>query len=139
MFKGLYFSVSVFCFCLCIFSFFVIGSASYPAAAPLCGLLRWYSTSSTVQTAPLTFSTRMKHLWRDKLCRTAFYIRSHTSYNTRIRTQFCFAAKSVFFISVFWSFWRGLMKKEKRKNTMQLNFKMFKLKKCFHFILVRHT
>ena len=45
---------------------------SYPAAAPLCGLRRWYSTSSTVQTAPLTFSTRIKHLWRDKLWRTAF-------------------------------------------------------------------
>ena len=47
---------------------------AYPAAAPLCGLRRWYSTSSTVQTAPLTFSTRIKHLWRDKLWRTAFYI-----------------------------------------------------------------
>ena len=46
--------------------------SSYPAAAPLCGLRRWYSTSSTVQTAPLTFSTRIKHLWRDKLWRTAF-------------------------------------------------------------------
>ena len=46
---------------------------SYPAAAPLCGLLLWYSTSSTVQTAPFTFSTRIKHLWRDKLWRTAFY------------------------------------------------------------------
>lgn len=40
--------------------------------APLCGLLLWYSISSTVHTAPLTFSTRMKHLWRDKLWRTAF-------------------------------------------------------------------
>ena len=48
-------------------------SRSYPAAAPLCGLRLWYSTSSTVQTAPLTFSTRIKHLWRDKLWRTAFY------------------------------------------------------------------
>ena len=47
---------------------------SYPAAAPLCGLRRWYSTSSTVHTAPLTFSTRIKHLWSDKLWRTAFYI-----------------------------------------------------------------
>lgn len=46
---------------------------SYPAATPLCGLLLWYSTSSTVQTAPFTFSTRIKHLWRDKLWRTAFY------------------------------------------------------------------
>ena len=46
---------------------------SYPAAAPLCGLLLWYSTSSTVQTAPFTFSTRIKHLWSDKLWRTAFY------------------------------------------------------------------
>ena len=39
---------------------------------PLWGLLRWYSTSSTVHTAPFTFSTLMKHLWRDKLWRTAF-------------------------------------------------------------------
>lgn len=39
---------------------------------PLGGLRRWYSSSSTVQTAPLTFSTRMKHLWRLKLWRTAF-------------------------------------------------------------------
>ena len=47
---------------------------SYPEAAPRCGLRLWYSTSSTVQTAPLTFSTRMKHLCRDKLWRTAFLI-----------------------------------------------------------------
>ena len=33
----------------------------------------WYSISSTVQTAPLTFSTRTKHLWSDKLWRTAFF------------------------------------------------------------------
>ena len=52
----------------------LFSSMAYPAAAPLCGLRRWYSTSSTVQTAPLTFSTRIKHLWRDKLWRTAFYI-----------------------------------------------------------------
>ena len=39
---------------------------------PLGGRLRWYSSSSTVQTAPLTFSTRMKHLCSDRLCRTAF-------------------------------------------------------------------
>ena len=40
---------------------------------PLGGLLRWYSSSSTVHTAPLTFSTRMKHLCSDRLCRTAFW------------------------------------------------------------------
>lgn len=34
--------------------------------------LLWYSTSSTVHTAPFTFSTRTKHLCRLKLCRTAF-------------------------------------------------------------------
>ena len=48
-------------------------AAAAAAAAPLCGLLLWYSTSSTVHTAPLTFSTRMKHLWRLRLCLTAFY------------------------------------------------------------------
>ena len=37
------------------------------------GLRFWYSTSSTVQTAPLTFSTRTKHLCNDKLWRTAFF------------------------------------------------------------------
>lgn len=37
------------------------------------GLRFWYSTSSTVQTAPLTFSTRTKHLCKDKLWRTAFF------------------------------------------------------------------
>lgn len=36
------------------------------------GLLFWYSTSSTVQTAPFTFSTRTKHLCRLRLWRTAF-------------------------------------------------------------------
>lgn len=36
------------------------------------GLLFWYSSSSTVQTAPLTFSTRTKHLCRLRLWRTAF-------------------------------------------------------------------
>ena len=51
------------------FSMYVL---AYPAAAPLCGRRRWYSTSSTVHTAPLTFSTRIKHLWSDKLWRTAF-------------------------------------------------------------------
>ena len=37
-----------------------------------CGRRLWNSTSSTVQTAPLTFSTRMKHLCSDRLWRTAF-------------------------------------------------------------------
>lgn len=36
------------------------------------GRLFWNSISSTVHTAPLTFSTRTKHLWRLRLCRTAF-------------------------------------------------------------------
>lgn len=36
------------------------------------GLRFWYSCSSTVQTAPLTFSTRTKHLCRLRLWRTAF-------------------------------------------------------------------
>ena len=45
---------------------------SYPAEQPLWGLRLWYSTSSTVQTAPFTFSTRIKHLCNDRLCRTAF-------------------------------------------------------------------
>ena len=50
----------------------ILNGGPYPEAAPRCGLLLWYSTSSTVQTAPLTFSTRMKHLCKDKLWRTAF-------------------------------------------------------------------
>ena len=37
------------------------------------GRLRWNSASSTVQTAPFTFSTRMKHLCSDRLWRTAFW------------------------------------------------------------------
>lgn len=37
------------------------------------GLLFWYSTSSTVHTAPFTFSTRTKHLCRLRLWRTAFW------------------------------------------------------------------
>ena len=37
------------------------------------GRLRWNSASSTVQTAPFTFSTRLKHLCSDKLWRTAFW------------------------------------------------------------------
>lgn len=37
------------------------------------GLRFWYSRSSTVHTAPLTFSTRTKHLCRLRLCRTAFW------------------------------------------------------------------
>lgn len=36
------------------------------------GRLFWNSISSTVHTAPFTFSTRTKHLWRLRLCRTAF-------------------------------------------------------------------
>ena len=39
------------------------------------GLRRQYSKSSTVHTAPLTFSTRMKHLCKLKLCLTAFLIK----------------------------------------------------------------
>jgi pentatricopeptide repeat protein len=49
-------------------------AAAAAAAVPLCGLLLWYSNSSTVQTAPLTFSTLMKHLCRERLWRTAFYV-----------------------------------------------------------------
>lgn len=37
-----------------------------------CGLLFWNSISSTVHTAPFTFSTRTKHLCRLRLWRTAF-------------------------------------------------------------------
>ena len=44
---------------------------AYPEV-DLWGLLLWNSISSTVQTAPLTFSTRMKHLCSDRLWRTAF-------------------------------------------------------------------
>ena len=40
---------------------------------PLGFLFLWYSMSSTVHTAPFTFSTRLKHLWRLRLCRTAFW------------------------------------------------------------------
>lgn len=36
------------------------------------GRLFWNSISSTVHTAPFTFSTRTKHLCRLRLCRTAF-------------------------------------------------------------------
>ena len=36
------------------------------------GRRRQYSKSSTVHTAPLTFSTRMKHLCKLRLCLTAF-------------------------------------------------------------------
>lgn len=46
-----------------------------PPEVDLCGRRLWNSTSSTVQTAPLTFSTRMKHLCSDRLWRTAFYHR----------------------------------------------------------------
>lgn len=46
------------------------GRDTYPLI--FCGLLFWNSSSSTVHTAPLTFSTRTKHLWRLRLCRTAF-------------------------------------------------------------------
>lgn len=35
-------------------------------------LFRWNSSSSTIHTAPLMFSTRTKHLWRLRLCLTAF-------------------------------------------------------------------
>lgn len=43
---------------------------TYPVI--FCDLRFWYSTSSTVHTAPLTFSTRTKHLCRLRLWRTAF-------------------------------------------------------------------
>lgn len=39
----------------------------------LCSLLLWNSISSTVHTEPLMFSMRMKHLWRLRLCLTAFF------------------------------------------------------------------
>ena len=42
------------------------------ALLTLSGLRRQYSKSSTVHTAPFTFSTRMKHLCKLRLCRTAF-------------------------------------------------------------------
>ncbi len=55
-----------------------VGEAEAEAAeddedwTPRGGRRRWYSSSSTVQTAPFTFSTRMKHLCRLRLWRTAF-------------------------------------------------------------------
>lgn len=49
---------------------------TYPAPAAFWGLLLWNSISSTVHTAPFTFSSRTKHLWRLRLCLTAFW--SHT-------------------------------------------------------------
>lgn len=51
------------CVCVCVCSYPVIFG----------GLLFWYSTSSTVHTAPFTFSTRTKHLCRLRLWRTAFW------------------------------------------------------------------
>lgn len=45
---------------------------TYPALAAFWGLLLWNSISSTVHTAPFTFSSRTKHLWRLRLCLTAF-------------------------------------------------------------------
>lgn len=39
-----------------------------------CPLLLRNSASSTVQTEPFPPSTRTKHLWRLRLCRTAFYM-----------------------------------------------------------------
>lgn len=45
---------------------------TYPAPAAFWGLLLWNSISSTVHTAPFTFSSRTKHLWRLRLCLTAF-------------------------------------------------------------------
>lgn len=50
------------------------GGPTYPVIFG--GLRFWYSRSSTVHTAPLTFSTRTKHLCRLRLCRTAFWGRS---------------------------------------------------------------
>lgn len=47
-----------------------LGTSTYPVIFG--GLLFWYSTSSTVHTAPFTFSTRTKHLCRLRLWRTAF-------------------------------------------------------------------
>lgn len=49
------------------------GSARGTYPAERCERRLQNSTSSTVQTAPLTFSTRVKHLCSDRLCLTAFY------------------------------------------------------------------
>ena len=50
------------------------GMGGWPTHPVIFGGLRfWYSRSSTVHTAPLTFSTRTKHLCRLRLCRTAFW------------------------------------------------------------------
>lgn len=46
---------------------------TYPLPAVFCGLRLWNSISSTVHTAPFTFSKRTKHLWRLRLCLTAFW------------------------------------------------------------------
>lgn len=43
-----------------------------------CPFLLRNSSSSTVQTEPFLPSTRTKHLWRLRLCRTAFYTQTET-------------------------------------------------------------
>lgn len=50
-----------------------LSMCTYPLPAVFCGLLLWNSISSTVHTAPFTFSKRTKHLWRLRLCLTAFW------------------------------------------------------------------
>lgn len=53
----------------------VLGSWELLYPAIFWDLLLWYSSSSTVHTAPFTFSTRTKHLCRLRLWRTAFWVR----------------------------------------------------------------
>lgn len=62
-------------FPLILLIFYWSGSMSQQSTYPVifCDLRFWYSTSSTVHTAPFTFSTRTKHLCRLRLWRTAFW------------------------------------------------------------------
>lgn len=53
-----------------------------------CPFLFWNSSSSTVHTAPILPSTRTKHLWRLRLCRTAFWEKGWNICNQRISFLF---------------------------------------------------
>lgn len=51
-----------------------------------CPFLLWYSASSSVHTAPFSPSTRTKHLWRLRLCRTAFWWEQDEDKNILVRS-----------------------------------------------------
>lgn len=90
-YQSFFFTISHLFSYLVVFDLYIETLMQIPKDLALYPVILWdlllrYSTSSTVHTAPFTFSTRTKHLCRLRLWRTAFWCRPGQRWDHSQRT-----------------------------------------------------